>query len=340
MTEGSGVGPRVDVVIALFRPGSWIEACLESVAAQHGVQPHLILVDDDPGEPLAARLAAAYGGDAEAIETRRNRGFAAATNSGISAGRSPLVLCLNQDARLAHDYLERLVARFKSDDHLAAVSGKLLHVAAPGDPPDGLIDSAGIGFRRGRRGTDIGQGAVDDGRFDGWREVFGVSAAAALYRRDALQRVARGGRVFDERFVMYKEDVDLAWRLRRAGYAAGVDGTAIALHGRGVGRPPRVSAPLAFLRRLWIQERGKGSRARRLAWRNQMLMQIENESVASLGQALPWLFAVQAAHAAFDLALDPIGGLTNRARMLVEAVDHMRSRDPRFRGADLGEWLR
>lgn len=68
------------------------------------------------------------------------------------------------------------------------------------------------------------------------REVFGVSATAAVYRRSALDAVAREPResspgplppglappseVFDSRLVTYYEDADLACRLRRAGYRA------------------------------------------------------------------------------------------------------------------------
>ena len=95
-------------------------------------------------------------------------------------------------------------------------------------------------MRAGRRAIDIGQGSRDDSRFDGQREVFGVSAAAALYRRSALDAVSSDGQAFDEAFFMYKEDVDLAWRLRRAGYAACVASEAVAYHGRtAAGRPPR-----------------------------------------------------------------------------------------------------
>jgi GT2 family glycosyltransferase len=48
------------------------------------------------------------------------------------------------------------------------------------------------------------------------RSVFGASASSAFYRRSALERV--GG--FPESFHAYFEDVDLAFRLQRAGYRA------------------------------------------------------------------------------------------------------------------------
>src|ERR671924_1039651 len=123
-----------------------------------------------------------------------------------------------------------------------------------------MIDSVGLRMGRARRAADIGQGEPDDGRFDAWREVFGVSAAAALYRRAALEAVSDDGQIFDERFFMYKEDVDLAWRLRLRGYRAGVDGVAIGWHARGSSRvaPDERLAPA--LRRVtapWLQERGQ-----------------------------------------------------------------------------------
>jgi GT2 family glycosyltransferase len=63
--------------------------------------------------------------------------------------------------------------------------------------------------------------------------VFGVSAAAAIYRREALERlVARDGAVFDERLGSFYEDVDLAVRLRRDGWSAiGVPAAAARHHG-------------------------------------------------------------------------------------------------------------
>jgi GT2 family glycosyltransferase len=51
-------------------------------------------------------------------------------------------------------------------------------------------------------------------------EVFGVSATAALFRRDALRSVARGGQVFEPLLVSYYEDAELAGRLRAAGFRA------------------------------------------------------------------------------------------------------------------------
>jgi GT2 family glycosyltransferase len=66
---------------------------------------------------------------------------------------------------------------------------------------------------------------LDDGRFDAPGEVFGACAGAALYRREAL--LCAGG--FDERYFAYLEDVDLALRLRLAGWTCRYE-PAVAYH--------------------------------------------------------------------------------------------------------------
>ena len=64
-------------------------------------------------------------------------------------------------------------------------------------------------------------------------EVFGVSGAMVMFRRHALDDVKfADGTIFDESYHSYKEDVDLAFRLRSAGYASGVLVDAIAFHDR------------------------------------------------------------------------------------------------------------
>ncbi len=68
------------------------------------------------------------------------------------------------------------------------------------------------------RGTIVNRGHVyppwDDGAFDAAAEVFHFNGAACLLRRDMLAAVG----LFDERFFMYYEDMDLAWRARAQGW--------------------------------------------------------------------------------------------------------------------------
>ena len=68
--------------------------------------------------------------------------------------------------------------------------------------------------------------------------MFGVCAAAALYRRAMLEDVRLGDDYFDSTFFVYLEDVDLDWRARLRGWKAYYVPDAVAEHERGAqGRP-------------------------------------------------------------------------------------------------------
>ena len=338
--------PTVDVVVPVFKPGEWLVASLDSVAAACGVRPRLWIVDDDPLTPLDDRLVSARWPGARVIHMASNSGFAAACNRGIQAGDCEYVLVLNQDARLEPDYLRRLINRLDSDSSLAVVGGKLLHQQEPSVPPDGLIDTCGIEMRRGRRPVDMAQGDVDDGRPGEWREVFGVCAAAALYRRAALQQVATERQVFAEAFFMHKEDVDLAWRLRSAGYRAGVDTSAIGYHARGVRRATDVTGFgardwLERAKRLAAQERAKTPLLRRRLWRNQVLLLLLNERPEDFVRSFSDLLVYQALQTGIGFVLDPIGTIASRLGIVRDfpyAISMRRQRRQQGRQS-LREWL-
>ena len=70
------------------------------------------------------------------------------------------------------------------------------------------------------------------GQYDSREYVFGASGAAAFYRRRMLDEVAMGGECFDESFFAYREDADLAWRLRNLGWKCLYVPGAVAYHRR------------------------------------------------------------------------------------------------------------
>ncbi len=107
------------------------------------------------------------------------------------------------------------------------------------------IDTLGLIVSRSRRVTELMTGEDWSGHVkegdpstsaslrsafaqDDAVEVFGVSGAMPLFRKSAIDEVG----LFDESFVTYKEDVDLAFRMRSAGHKAFVLLDAVAYHDR------------------------------------------------------------------------------------------------------------
>jgi GT2 family glycosyltransferase len=152
-------------------------------------------------------------------------GFAAAVNAGIAAVKAPLLLLLNDDAELLPGWLPALLDALDADSRLVAVQGvDLVSV-------DGAMSGCGLGWNRWWQAVQLGDGGrAPSGAA---REVFGVSAAAALYRRSALDGAALPGGAFDGALETYYEDVELAARLRHRGGRAAVVPAAQAVHAGG-----------------------------------------------------------------------------------------------------------
>ncbi len=92
------------------------------------------------------------------------------------------------------------------------------------------MDTAGIAWTDRGEAVPFLSGLLPADAPTGSFEVAGVSATAALYRREALASVASGGQVFDDSYFAYYEDADLSLRLARAGWRFACDPGARAWH--------------------------------------------------------------------------------------------------------------
>jgi len=98
------------------------------------------------------------------------------------------------------------------------------------------------------------------------------------------------GEYFDEDFNMYKEDVDLAWRLQLYGWQAIYQPKSVAWHDRTAGDSAARNYFAIIRERLRI-----GKFAKYLAFKNQRLMQLKNEQVLLLLKHFPWFLPKETA---------------------------------------------
>jgi GT2 family glycosyltransferase len=200
--------PAPAVVIPNWNGRHWLPACLASLAAQELVPSEVIIVDNGSTDGSLEYLRDAHPA-VRVIALEANTGFAHAANRGLRAASGDAVALINTDVELDPDWLRRMAAALEGHPGSAAVACKMLSLA----DPDRVYDAGDV-LRRDGACEQRGRFARDDGRFDAPGEVFGACAGAALYRRDVVLSV--GG--FDERYFAYLEDVDLALRLRLAGW--------------------------------------------------------------------------------------------------------------------------
>ena len=151
------------------------------------------------------------------IALPRAVGFARAVNAGLAAaGAAELVAVVNDDFEPESGWLAPLTAALDAGPDLGSVQGVSL---AAGETE--VTDGCGLAWNGWWQAVQVGRGAAPPPLAAAPFEVFGVSATGALYRRAALATVAQAsGAVFDERLESWYEDVDLAVRLRAAGWRA------------------------------------------------------------------------------------------------------------------------
>jgi len=223
----------VSIVIVSYNDAADLPLSLGSALAQRGVSVETLLVDNASSDG-SREVASRFDGAVRVLPMPANVGFAAAMNAGIDASSGRYVLALNPDCRLSVDFCAVLATRLDRADaaNVGSASGRLLRAAGPELTATDLIDSAGIYYTAAGRHFDRGAGKPAAGRYLEEDEIFGPSGAAGFYRREALESARISTGYFDADFFLYREDADLAWRLRRLGWRSLYVPAAVASHRR------------------------------------------------------------------------------------------------------------
>ena len=204
----------VDVVVVTWRNHRLLERCLECLAAQ--TVAHTTIVVDNEADGTTARLIADRFPDVRLLELAENRGFGCAVNAGAQLGDGDAIVLVNDDVEPEPGFLAAIVEPL-ADDRVGMVAGLTLF------PASDLVDGFGIELDVTLAAYNRLRGALPDSPTG---RLAGPSGGAAAYRRVAFE-AAEG---FDERLFAYGEDVDLALRLRSAGWTASAAAGARGVH--------------------------------------------------------------------------------------------------------------
>ena len=228
--------PKISVLIPLWRGRPTIKNCLDSLLVQEGVGIEILLLDngcpEDTGEWAGYYLAQEKPGVPwRLFEEPVNIGFAAGMNRLYSESKYPYILFINQDVTLAPDHLRVLYEALEAHKDWAGVCGTLFRT----ENREGrnVIDTTGHEIFRDRivRNRGAGKAVEKDKEFPyPAGEVFGLSAACAMYRREALESAREEEGPFDPDFFAYFEDVDLDYRIHRSGGKLGYVPEAVGNH--------------------------------------------------------------------------------------------------------------
>lgn len=197
----------IDVVVVTWHGRDVLESCLDHLAAQD--EPHRTIVVDNASHDGTAQLVRERFPDVTYVELPENVGFGGAVNAGAAAGDGEAIVLVNNDLDVDPGFVAAMVAPLRADEHVGMVAGMTL---LPGRE---RVDAFGIELDAGLAAYNRLRHAPPDGGRDAGA-LAGPSGGAAAYRRTAFEQVAG----FDETLIAYGEDVDLALRLRAAGWMA------------------------------------------------------------------------------------------------------------------------
>ncbi|HLN80753.1 MAG TPA: glycosyltransferase family 2 protein [Thermoanaerobaculia bacterium] len=267
--------PDVSIVVVSHESAGDLPLSLASAVAQAGVAVEILVVDNasrDGSRDVAARSAP----EARVLALSANAGFAGGMNAGIDATSGRYVLSLNPDCRLAPDFAATLVRRMDARPDAGSATGRIYRARGRDLAPTSRLDSTGIVFTASGRHFDRGSDEEGEGRYLEEEEVAGTTAAAGLYRREALESAKISTGYFDSDFFLYREDADLAWRLANLGWKCLYVPTAVAWH-RRTNLPER--------------RRVQSAEANRHSVKNRFLLRINNQSTADFWRTLVPTFA-------------------------------------------------
>jgi GT2 family glycosyltransferase len=333
----------VSVLIPTYRDAYLLQKSLPVLLGNPPEDLEVVIVNNDPAQDVR-RAIGEYADHSRVriLEMGFEAGFARAINRGIRESNGDLVMFCNADLFPTETYLTEMQRFFGEHPRAGSAIGKLLRYDLETDQRTDLIDTAGLVLSRQRRMTPRGESERDDGQYDDEREVFAIDGAAPVLRRAGLEDISIDGEYLDENFFAHKEDHDISWRLRLAGWECWYAPSAVAYHGRttrGLGS----SGYLSAIRSFHANEREKSQFVRVHAMKNQWLMLLKNEDAYNFVRDFPFILARELMVVTHNLLFAPraLVAVPMTLRIVPETLRKRRAAKAkqRMRPPSLRHWL-
>ena len=271
------------VVILNYNGQHFLERFLSGVVEFSNNENTTVYVADNASTDNSVAYLKEHFPNVKLIISDTNYGFAGGYNYALKHIKADYYVLLNSDVEVTKGWIEPIIDLMESDKTIATCQPKIraaydktlfAHAGGAG----GWMDNLGYPFCRGRVFMEL---ETDNGQYDDNAEVF-WSTGAAMFIRAELYNNFEG---LDDSYFAHMEEIDLCWRLKRAGYRHMVVPQSVVYHVGGGTLPP--TSP----RKVYLN------------FRNNLMTLLKNESKRKLF----WLIPLR-------LVLDGVAG----ARFLTE----------------------
>ncbi len=205
---------KLSVIIVNYNVRYYVEQCIHSVErATEGIDSEIFVVDNHSQDGSVAYLRKYFGNRIHLIESNHNLGFARANNKAIKLAKGEYVLLLNPDTIVGEESIQKTL-KFMDEHPKSGGAGVMMH------------NSDGTVARESRRGLPTpfvsflkmcgfsGRYYLSHLSWEHPEKIEVISGAFFMIRREVLDQI--GG--LDKDFFMYGEDIDLSYRIIKAGY--------------------------------------------------------------------------------------------------------------------------
>lgn len=213
----------ISIIILSYNTQDLLKKCLASLYSKITDSNFEVIVVDNNSTDDSVKMLKHDFKKVIVIENKENLGFAKGCNIGATHAKGEYLLFLNSDTEFtASDTLEKLTAQLK-EKTVGVVGGLMLN------PDKSYQRSFGSFYTLPHvmKMLFLGENTELSGqKFTHVQTVDWVSGGFMLVRKSVFEEV----KGYDEGYFMYVEDVDLCYRVKKAGYTVVVDPDIKILH--------------------------------------------------------------------------------------------------------------
>jgi GT2 family glycosyltransferase len=239
----------LSIIIVTWNSQEFIRNCLDSIFLSQGnFNIEVILVDNNSSDETVKIVEQLYP-QVNLIQNKKNLGYAKANNQGIEEAKGKYILLLNPDTQVLEDALSLMYEFMEENPDVGALGPKLLN-------PDKSVQASCRQFptfstliwefsglnRLFPRSRVFGRWRMGYFGCDKQREVDQPMGSCLMLRRATLEDVG----IFDENFVMFFNDVDLCYRIKKRDWKIYFYPEAKVIHYKGA------STKKAKARMIWL----------------------------------------------------------------------------------------